>query len=32
MNIEEIKKNKLVYDILMEDPKRGAELVKKIIG
>lgn len=30
--IEEIKKNKLVYDILMEDPKRGAELVKKIIG
>ena len=27
--IEEIKKNKLVYDILMEDPKRGAELVKK---
>ena len=30
--IEELKKNKLVYDILMEDPKRGAELVKKEIG
>ena len=30
--IEELKKNKLVYDILMQDPKRGAELVKKEIG
>lgn len=30
--IKELKKNKLVYDILMEDPKRGAELVKKEIG
>ncbi len=27
--IEEIKKNKMVYEILMQDPKRGAELVKK---
>ena len=26
--IEEIKKNKMVYDILIEDPKRGAELIK----
>ena len=30
--IEELKKNKLVYDILMQDPKRGADLVKKEIG
>ena len=30
--IEELKKNKLVYDILMQDPKREAELVKKEIG
>lgn len=30
--IEELKKNKLVYDILLEDPRRGAELVKKEIG
>lgn len=30
--IQEIKKNKLVYDILLEDPKRGAELIKKEIG
>ena len=30
--IEELKKSKLVYDILMQDPKRGAELVKKEIG
>ncbi len=27
--ITEIKKNKMVYEILMENPKRGAELVKK---
>ena len=27
--IEEIKKNKMVYEILMQDPKRGAELIKK---
>jgi len=30
--IEELKKNKLVYDILLHDPKRGADLVKKEIG
>lgn len=30
--IEELKKNKMVYDILMQNPKRGAELVKKEIG
>lgn len=30
--IEELKKNKLVYDILLQDPKRGADLVKKEIG
>lgn len=30
--IEELKKDKLVYNILLEDPKRGAELIKKKIG
>lgn len=30
--IDELKKNKMVYDILLEDPRRGAELVKKEIG
>lgn len=30
--IEELKKNKMVYDILFEDPKRGAELIKTKIG
>ena len=30
--IEELTKNKLVYDILLYDPKRGADLVKKEIG
>lgn len=30
--IEELKKNKMVYDILLEDPKRGADLIKKDIG
>ena len=30
--IEELKKNKMVYDILLHDPKRGADLVKKEIG
>ncbi|MBE6161088.1 MAG: helix-turn-helix transcriptional regulator [Firmicutes bacterium] len=30
--IEELKKDKMVYDILFEDPKRGAELIKKKIG
>ena len=30
--IEELKKDKMVYDILFEDPKRGADLIKKKIG
>lgn len=30
--IEELKKNKLVYDILLQNPKRGADLIKKEIG
>lgn len=30
--IEELKKDKLVYNILFEDPKRGVELIKKKIG
>ncbi len=30
--IEELKKNRMVYDILLHDPKRGADLVKKEIG
>jgi len=30
--INEIKSNKLVYNILFEDPKRGAELIKKKLG
>lgn len=30
--IEELRKDKLVYDILFEDPKRGARLIKKDIG
>ena len=30
--IQELKKNKLVYDILLTDPKRGADLIKKEIG
>lgn len=30
--IEELKKNRLVYDILLHDPKRGADLIKKEIG
>lgn len=30
--IEELKKNKMVYDILLQDPKRGADLIKKEIG
>ena len=30
--IEELKKNKMVYDILLHEPKRGADLVKKEIG
>ena len=30
--LEELKKNKMVYNILLEEPKRGAELVKTKIG
>ncbi len=30
--IDELKKNKMVYDILLQDPKRGADLIKKEIG
>ncbi len=30
--IDEIKKDKVVYEILFQDPKRGADLVKKKIG
>lgn len=32
MFLEELKKNKFVYDILLDDPKRGAELIKNKIG
>jgi len=30
--IEELRKNKLVYDILFTDPKRGAELINNKLG
>ena len=30
--IEELKKDKLVYNILFDDPKRGVDLIKKKIG
>ena len=30
--INELRKDKLVYEILFEDPKRGSDLVKKRIG
>ena len=30
--INELKKNKMVYEILFTDPKRGVELIKKKIG
>lgn len=30
--IEELRKNKFVYNILLDDPKRGAELIKNKIG
>ena len=30
--ISELKKDKMVYDILFENPKRGADLIKKKIG
>ena len=30
--IEELKKDKFVYNILFENPKRGADLIKKKLG
>lgn len=30
--LDELKKDKIVYNILFQDPKRGSELVKKKIG
>ena len=30
--INELKKDKMVYEILFDDPKRGADLIKKEIG
>ena len=30
--IEELKKDKFIYNILFEDPKRGADLIKKKLG
>ncbi len=30
--INELKKNKLVYNILFDEPKRGADLINKKIG
>lgn len=30
--INELKKNKMVYNILLDEPKRGAELIKKKLG
>ncbi len=32
MFIDELRKDKIVYDILFQDPKRGSDLVKKKIG
>lgn len=32
MFISELRKDKLVYEILFEDPKRGSDLVKKHFG
>ena len=32
MLIEELRKDKFVYDVLLEDAKRGADLIKKKIG
>lgn len=32
MFLEELKKDKFVYDILFDDPKRGADLIKNKIG
>ena len=30
--IEELRKDKIVYEILFQDPKKGSDLVKKKIG
>ena len=30
--INELKKNKMLYDILLQDPKRGIDLLKTKIG
>ncbi len=30
--IDEMKKDKIVYEMLFQDPKRGADLVKKKLG
>ena len=30
--VDELKKDKMIYDILFEDPKRGVDLIKKKIG
>lgn len=30
--INELKKNKILYDILLQDPKRGIDLIKTKIG
>ena len=30
--IDELKKNRMVYEILLQNPKRGADLIKKEIG
>lgn len=30
--INELKKNKMIYNILFDEPKRGAELIKKKLG
>ncbi len=32
MFIDELKKDKIVYEILFNDPKRGTDLIKKKIG
>lgn len=32
MFLDELRKNKLVYNIILEDPKRTAELIKNKIG
>ena len=32
MFIDELRKDKIVYEILFQDPKRGSDLIKKKIG